>query len=105
VRIDTPADARNTDGIDPGASQDITIAHAFIRTGDDNIAIKAGKGPTRHVSVLDSHFYAGHGMSIGSETQAGVSDILVRHLTPRRHDLGVADQERRQPGAGHAGPL
>lgn len=81
VRIDTPADARNTDGIDPGASQDITIAHAFIRTGDDNVAIKAGKGPTRHVSVLDSHFYAGHGMSIGSETQAGVSDILVRHLT------------------------
>ncbi|WP_322964060.1 glycoside hydrolase family 28 protein [Sphingomonas fuzhouensis] len=81
VRIDTPADARNTDGIDPGASQDVTIAHSFIRTGDDNIAIKAGHGPTRYVSILDDHFYAGHGLSIGSETNAGVSDILVRNVT------------------------
>ncbi|BDT71721.1 hypothetical protein os4_12490 [Comamonadaceae bacterium OS-4] len=79
--IDTPADARNTDGIDPGASGDITIAHSFIRTGDDNIAIKALRGPSRFISVLDNHFYSGHGMSIGSETNAGVSDVLVRGLT------------------------
>lgn len=81
IRIDTPADARNTDGIDPGATQDLTIAQAFIRTGDDNIAIKAGKGPTLHISILDSHFFAGHGVSIGSETNAGVSDVLVRHVS------------------------
>ncbi len=82
VIIDTPADARNTDGIDPGASDDITIAHSFIRTGDDNIAIKAGKtGGTRYVSILDNHFYSGHGMSIGSETNGGVSHVLVRNLT------------------------
>lgn len=81
VRIDTPSDARNTDGIDPGASQDVTIAHSFIRTGDDNIAIKAGHGSTRYVSILGNHFYAGHGLSIGSETNAGVSDILVRDAT------------------------
>lgn len=81
VRIDTPADARNTDGIDPGAAQDVTIARSYIRTGDDNIAIKAGKGATRHVSIVDSHFFAGHGVSIGSETNAGVSDVLVRHVS------------------------
>lgn len=81
VRIDTPADARNTDGIDPGASEDITIAHSFIRTGDDNIAIKAGHGPTRHVTIAHSHLYWGHGLSIGSETNAGVNDVLVRDVT------------------------
>ncbi|MCP1120883.1 glycoside hydrolase family 28 protein [Robbsia andropogonis] len=82
IRIDTPANARNTDGIDPGASEDITIAHDFIRTGDDNVAIKAGRGgATRHVSLLDNHFYWGHGMSIGSETVGGVSSILIRDLT------------------------
>ena len=81
IRIGTPADARNTDGIDPGASTDITIAHSFIRTGDDNIAIKAGKGATRYVSILDDHLYWGHGLSIGSETNAGVSDILVHDMT------------------------
>ena len=48
VRIDTPADARNTDGIDPGSSRNVTVTRSFIRTGDDNIAIKAGSaGPAR----------------------------------------------------------
>lgn len=82
VIIDTPSDARNTDGIDPGASDDITITRTFIRTGDDNIAIKAGKtGGTRFVSIIDNHFYSGHGMSIGSETDGGVAKVLVRNLT------------------------
>ena len=81
IVIDTPASARNTDGIDPGASQDITIAHSFIRTGDDNIAIKAGNGPSAHITIMDNHFYSGHGMSIGSEVNAGVHDVVVRNLT------------------------
>ena len=46
VKIDTPSTARNTDGIDPAQSRNITITHSFIRTGDDNVAIKAGDGPT-----------------------------------------------------------
>jgi polygalacturonase len=82
VRIDTPADARNTDGIDPVSSRNVTIAHSFIRTGDDNVAIKAGSaGPSENISVVDNHFYSGHGMSIGSETQGGVRHVRVQDLT------------------------
>lgn len=82
VIVDSPADARNTDGIDPGASDDVTITKTYIRTGDDNVAIKAGKtGGTHYVSILDNHFYSGHGMSIGSETNGGVSHVLVKDLT------------------------
>ena len=82
VRIDTPATARNTDGIDPISSRNITIAHSFIRTGDDNIAIKANSnGPSENISVLHNHFYSGHGMSIGSETNGGVRRVLVQDLT------------------------
>jgi polygalacturonase len=81
VRIDTPHDARNTDGIDPGASRNVTIAYSHIRTGDDNVAIKAGNsGPTENVSILHNHFYSGHGMSIGSETNGGVRNVLVEDL-------------------------
>jgi Glycosyl hydrolases family 28 len=61
-------DAPHTDGIDPGSSTNITIAHSWIDNGDDNIAIKTG---VTHMSVLDNHFYDGHGMSIGSETYNG----------------------------------
>jgi polygalacturonase len=82
VKIDTPHDARNTDGIDPISSRNVTITHSWIRTGDDNVAIKAGNGgPTENVSILHSHFYSGHGMSIGSETNGGLRKILVDDLT------------------------
>lgn len=82
ITIDTPATARNTDGIDPGAATDVTIAHTTISTGDDNVAIKGGSsGGSHFISLIDNHFYAGHGMSIGSETSSGVSDVLVRGLT------------------------
>jgi pectin methylesterase-like acyl-CoA thioesterase len=82
VRIDTPASARNTDGIDPISSRNITIAHSYIRTGDDNVAIKAGNnGPTENISILHNHFYSGHGMSIGSETNGGVRRVLVDDLS------------------------
>lgn len=82
VRIDTPHDARNTDGIDPVSSRNITIAESYIRTGDDNVAIKAGRlGPAENLSLLRNHFYSGHGMSIGSETEGGVRRVLVDDLT------------------------
>ena len=82
LRIDTPKTARNTDGVDPGnGSKNITVTHSFIRAGDDNIAIKGGKGGLSNMTVSHNHFYYGHGMSIGSETYGGVSKVLVTDLT------------------------
>jgi polygalacturonase len=81
VKINTPRTARNTDGIDPGSADDITVTHSFIRTGDDNIAIKGSEGGVAYMTVADNHFYYGHGMSIGSETYGGVHDVLVRGLS------------------------
>ena len=77
IRIDTPKTARNTDGIDPSASKNITVTQSYIRTGDDNIAIKGGDGPVTNMTVIHNHFFSGHGMSIGSETKAGVSALRV----------------------------
>ncbi|SNS45502.1 type III effector polygalacturonase Pgl precursor [Granulicella rosea] len=81
VKIDTPENASNTDGIDPGGSKNITITQTYIRDGDDNIAIKGGNGPATNMTIVHNHFYYGHGMSIGSETNAGVSKILVKDLS------------------------
>jgi polygalacturonase len=79
-------DARNTDGIDPGTSTNVTVAHSWIDNGDDNIAIKAG---VTHMSVIDNHFYSGHGMSIGSETVPGQSFLLVDGLTEDHTTSGI----------------
>lgn len=90
VRIDAPATARNTDGIDPASSTNVTIAYSYIHAGDDNVAIKAGKtGPASHITIAHNHFYSGHGMSIGSETNGGVSAVRVSDLTIDGADNGI----------------
>jgi polygalacturonase len=90
LKIDTPKRlARNTDGVDPGASKNITITQSFIRTGDDNVAIKGGPGGVTNMTVIHNHFYYGHGMSIGSETNGGVSNIRVTDLSLDGPDSGI----------------
>jgi polygalacturonase len=90
VKIYSPKTARNTDGIDPGDAQNVTIKQCFIHTGDDNVAIKAGApGPTGHMTIEDNHFYTGHGMSIGSETDGGASAIRVKNLSIDGADNGI----------------
>jgi len=90
VRVWCPERARNTDGIDPGNSTNVTIAHSYFHTGDDQVAIKASAGaPTTHMSIVHNHFYSGHGMSIGSNTDGGASNILVSDLTIDGSDNGL----------------
>lgn len=98
VHILTPTvrgtDARNTDGIDPGNSENITITKSWIDNGDDNIAIKAN---VHHMSVIDNHFYDGHGMSMGSEAR-DESDILVDTLTLDHTSSGIRIKSNVQRG-------
>ena len=99
VKIKTPRTARNTDGINPISSRNITIAYSSIDTGDDNVAIKAGPlGPVEHVTIAHNHFYAGHGMSIGSETVGGVSGVKVADLTLDGTDQGLRIKSDRSRG-------
>jgi polygalacturonase len=91
VKIDTPQRlARNTDGIDPGSgAKNITITHSYLREGDDNVAIKGGPGGVTNMTVSHNHFYWGHGMSIGSETNGGVSALRVFDLSLDGPDSGI----------------
>jgi polygalacturonase len=90
VNIMTPGTARNTDGIDPSSSHNVTITHCFIHTGDDDVAVKSGRGgPSSNISILHNHFYTGHGMSIGSGTDGGVDHMLVDDLTMDGADNGI----------------
>jgi polygalacturonase len=99
VRIDTPRTARNTDGIDPASSTNVSILHSWISDGDDDVAIKAGGlGPATHMTIADDRFYSGHGMSIGSETNGGVNAIVVRNLTIDGADNGIRIKSDRSRG-------
>ncbi len=91
LKIDTPKRlARNTDGVDPGdGAKNVTITHSYIRAGDDNVAIKGGAGGATNMTISHDHFYWGHGMSIGSETNGGVSKIRVFDLSLDGPDNGI----------------
>ncbi|QJC32295.1 hypothetical protein GJT89_02230 (plasmid) [Enterobacteriaceae endosymbiont of Donacia versicolorea] len=92
ININTPNDARNTDGIDPSSSQNITITHTNISTGDDNIAIKSGGNEgisSKNITIINNNFSYGHGMSIGSETINGVNDILIKNLSLTNTTNGI----------------
>lgn len=66
----SPHSARNTDGIDPGTTDNAycgVMACNTISTGDDQIAIKGGHWVSDLI-IAHNRFGTGHGMSIGSET-------------------------------------
>lgn len=83
----TPDTVKNTDGFDPGQSSRVLLAYSYISTGDDHVAIKAGgTKPSTRMTFARNHFYYGHGMSIGSETNSGVEDISVYDLVMDGYD-------------------
>ncbi|SNT34940.1 Polygalacturonase [Granulicella rosea] len=82
VKIITPTLARNTDGIDPASAQNITITKSYISDGDDMIAVKSsGNQQAKNITISNSYLGAGHGISIGSEVNSGVSNIYVNNVS------------------------
>lgn len=78
VKIITPYTARNSDGIDPGGSN-ITITNSSISDGDDNVAVSASSA-TSNVTISYVNTYSGHGISVGSYTRGGLTNMLVDHV-------------------------
>ncbi|MBC7365791.1 MAG: right-handed parallel beta-helix repeat-containing protein, partial [Undibacterium sp.] len=97
VKVRAPWDgsAPNTDAIDPGPGTNFWIHHCDIDTGDDDIVIKSGG--TR-VLIEDNTIRHGHGISIGSETTAGIHGMLVRRCTFEDTDTGIRIKSMRGAG-------
>jgi polygalacturonase len=102
VKIVSPSNAPNTDGIDPGNCRDVLVRNCFIDTGDDNIALKANgtpeSGAMERITVSHCKFGHGHGVSIGSETSAGVRNFLVENCSFENTDNGLRIKSGRSRG-------
>jgi polygalacturonase len=92
----------NSDGFDPESCDTVLMDGCLFNTGDDCIAIKAGKGndvqygPTRNVVIQNSVMNSGHGaITLGSEMGGGIEHVYaekleVRNMHYRTDPLGTA---------------
>jgi polygalacturonase len=76
LSVRTPANTKNTDGIDIDSLTNATVYGSFIEDGDDGIAIKTNSGPAVNITIKNNTFHGTHGMSIGSQTFDGVTNVL-----------------------------
>ncbi|HEY3762823.1 MAG TPA: glycosyl hydrolase family 28 protein [Verrucomicrobiae bacterium] len=76
ITINTSGSSPNTDGIDL-IGTNCLVQNSAISAGDDNIAFGSTGGTTSGVLVTNCSFGSGHGLSIGSNTSGGVSNITA----------------------------
>jgi polygalacturonase len=105
VTITAPADSPNTDAIDP-SGWNFLITRCRIDVGDDNIAVKAGKGTPPegkaascgNFTVTSCTFLHGHGLSIGSETDGGLDGMRVSDCSFEGTTAGIRMKSNREKG-------
>ncbi len=86
----------STDGIDIDSSHHITVSHCFVECNDDNICVKAGRGleafqkqtTCSDILITDCELGKGSGVTIGSETSGGISDITIQNIVFKKTGIG-----------------
>ena len=110
VSVLNPPDSPNTDGVDIVSSSNVRLSHLTIDTGDDNIAIKSGLPtsldtgpvpavPTTYLTVSNSVFRRGHGLSIGSEAVNGVQHVRASNIAFVGTDNAIRIKSGRDRGS------
>lgn len=98
----------NTDGCDPDSSWNVYVANNTFSTGDDCVALKAGRDwsglmvnvSTRNVLVERNIFEQGHGISIGSETSGWIYNVTIKDSVCNGTDHAVRIKSTRGRGGG-----
>ena len=77
----------NSDGFDPEACDTVLVEGCQFNTGDDCIAIKAGKnldtqyGPSQNIVIRKCTMQSGHGaVTLGSEMAGGIQNVYAQDL-------------------------
>ncbi|WP_437919045.1 glycoside hydrolase family 28 protein [Sphingobacterium sp. LRF_L2] len=108
VRINSIGIQRG-DGIDIESSRNVLIEYCTLNTGDDCIAIKAGRGydgvrvakAAENIVVRYCLAEKGHGgFTIGSETAGKIKNLYVHDCAFDGTDVGIRFKTRRPRGGG-----
>jgi hypothetical protein len=90
ITINTVGTSPNTDGIDL-VGTNCLVQNCSISDGDDNIALGTSSAgtPMSFTTITNCAFGTGHGVSIGSNTAGGVSNLTVIDCTFNNTDYGI----------------
>jgi polygalacturonase len=97
VKIDSHGP--NNDGCDPDSCTDVLIDSCSFSTGDDCIAIKAGRNhdgrrvakPTENVIIRNCDMKDGHGgITLGSEVTGGIRNVFAENCRLSSPNLNEA---------------
>lgn len=89
----------NADGCDPESCKDVLIEGCTFSTGDDCIAIKAGRNndgrrinvPSENIIIRNCHMRDGHGgITVGSEISGGVRNVFAYDCRLDSPNLDIA---------------
>ncbi len=107
VRIENPHNAPNGDGLDIDSSRRVRISDCSFNVGDDCLCLKSGIDacgrqvgrPTEDVTVTNCTMYKGHGgVVIGSDTAAGIRNVVIANCVFNGTDRGIRIKSRRGRG-------
>ena len=102
-------DIQRGDGIDIESSKNVLVEYCSLYTGDDCMAIKAGRGydglrvnkPSENIVVRYCLAGAGHGgLTLGSETAGQIKNLYVHDCAFDGTDVGIRFKTRRPRGGG-----
>jgi polygalacturonase len=77
--INTSPNQANADGIDIDSITNVTVNDSNITAGDDGIAVKTNEAAASNITVENTNVYGTHGLSIGSQTFDGVTNVLFNN--------------------------
>ena len=97
ITINTPFDSHNTDGADI-SSTNVLINSCTISTGDDNLEIGGSGAVSTDITVTNCHFGTGHGLSMGSDIQDGVNNLIVSNCYWNGTEYGIKIKSERGSG-------
>jgi polygalacturonase len=104
ITINTTNNSPNTDGIDL-IGTNVLVKDCSISDGDDCIALGSTGGTSWYTMVTNCAFGFGHGMSIGSNTSRGVSNLVVANCTFNGTQFGIRLKSDNATSSGGSGGI
>lgn len=107
IFIECPADAPNTDGLNPESCDRVDILGCKFSVGDDCVALKSGKlymgktykTPSSNLTLRNNLFCDGHGaIVLGSEMSGGIKNLTIGQCIFNNTERGLRIKSRRGRG-------